>query len=128
MWFLDLRSGEFIPWSHDPGLNEDSGFEDPEGKPEIFLQIESRPSREGYALMNDFAEDLPEGEARRALIRALGLPKPFRSFKDTLFDFPDEREAWFKFRTARLNEAAIEFLEENSVPWTKKDRGGGETA
>jgi len=73
-------------------------------------------------VMEDYVDGLPESEARRALARALRLPKPFRAFKDTLFDFPGEREAWFAFQTQHQREAAIRFLEENEVPWVEASR------
>ena len=116
-WFLDLHNGELILVSEFSDLPE--GYENIEEQPEIFLFIEPRSSHEGFAVMEDFVERLPEGEACRALARALRLPKPFRSFKDTLFDFPEQREAWFAFLNQRQREAAIEFLEENEVPWVE---------
>ena len=114
-WYLDLRKGDVIPLSDDPECNE----EGLESNTEVFLPIPPRASREGFAMMENFVEAMPEGEASRSLARALRLPRPFRSFKDTLFDFPEERDSWFKFRSARLREAAIEFLAANEVPWTE---------
>lgn len=120
MWYLDLRSGDLVPVSHDPGMNEFVDMDEIRDNPEIFLKVESRPSREGFAMMEGFVDDLPEGESKRSLARALRLPRPFRTFKDTLYDFPEEEKAWFAFRTACLHKAAIRFLEVNSVPWTSK--------
>ena len=61
--------------------------------------------------MEDFVDELPEGEGCRALDRALRLPRPFRSFKDTLLDFPDLRERWFKFHHGRMLERAQAWLD-----------------
>lgn len=114
-WYLDLRNGNVLVVAEFGDFPEE--YAEVQKHPEIFLRIESRSSREGFQVMEDYIDALPEGEAQRALARALRLPKPFRAFKDTLFDFPEEREAWFSFQAQRQREAAIEFLEANQVPW-----------
>jgi hypothetical protein len=116
-WYLDLRNGNILLVSEFGDFPEE--YDDVQEQPEVFLYIEPRSSREGFQTMEDYVDGLPEGEARRALDRALRLPKPFRSFKDTLFDFPAERETWFSFQNQRQREAAIRFLEENQVPWVE---------
>lgn len=116
-WYLDLRNGELLLVSDFADLPEEYG--DIEDQPEVFLPVEQRPSRDGFAGMEEFVESLPESEVRRALARSLRLPKPFRSFKDTLSDFPEDREAWFRFLGDRQRQAAIRFLEENEVPWVE---------
>lgn len=110
-WLLDLESGEVVFAGQEDGSEEpeDEEWEDPAR----FLVIEPMDSHHGFGLMEAFAEQLPEGEARRALARALRLPKPFRSFKDTLADFPDERERWFKFHQDRMLEYAQDWLDDN---------------
>lgn len=131
LWYLDLRSGEVIPENFDAGFSEDDEedeVKDMEEHPEIFLHITPLPSHEGYAIMEEYTDGLPEGRAKNSLARAISQPKPFRRFKDALFDFPEERESWFKFYNARLQAAAIEFLRVNSIPWTKKEGGGDGTA
>jgi hypothetical protein len=120
-WYLDLRNGELLVVSEFGDLPDEYG--EIEKQPEVFLLIEPRSSREGFRVMEDYVGELPEGEVRRALTRALRLPKPFRSFKDTLFDFPEEREAWFAFQKRRQREAAIEFLKAHEVPWAELLRG-----
>ena len=78
-----------------------------------YLAIEPIPSHEAFGFMEDFVEELPNGEAARALERALRLPKPFRSFQATLEDFPPIQEKWFKFHHARILEVAAEWLEDH---------------
>lgn len=120
-WYLDLRNGELLIVSEYSDVPDE--YEEAQKQPEVFLFVEPRSSREGFQVMEDYVEGLPEGEARRALERALRKPKPFRCFKDTLFDFPGEREAWFEFQNQRLREAAIEFLEARKVSWVEAPRG-----
>lgn len=116
-WYLDLRNGQLLFVSDCTDLPEEYG--DIEDKPEVFLPIESRSSRDGFAGMEEFVQSLPESGIRRALALALRLPKPFRAFKDSLLDFPEDREAWFRFLGERQRQAAIRFLEENEVPWVE---------
>ena len=104
-WLLDLESGEVV---YATDLPEE---EDPDD-PDRFLVIPAMDSFDSFQIMEDFVEGLPEGEACRALARALRLPRPFRCFKDTLFDFPALREQWFKFQQDRMLEYAQNWLED----------------
>ena len=102
---LDLESGEVVQAADMP---EDEDLDDPDR----FLVIPPMDSFDSFQIMEDFVEGLPEGEACRALARALRLPRPFRCFKDTLFDFPALREQWFKFQQDRMLEYAQNWLED----------------
>jgi predicted nucleotidyltransferase len=64
----------------------------------------------GYGDMEDFIERVRDSRARDLLERAIAGRGAFRRFKDTLFEFPELREAWFKFRDARMERRAIECL------------------
>ena len=109
-WLLDLESGEVVfAGPEDTGEAEEEDWEDPDR----FLAIDPMESSEAFQIMEDFVDDLPEGEGCRALARALRLPRPFRCFKDTLLDFPSLREQWFKFHDGRMREYAQAWLEDN---------------
>lgn len=97
-WSLDLETGEVTP--------EAGGGED-------LLPVEPLAPRDRFVIMEDFVEALPEGEAARALGRALRLPKPFRAFRDTLRDFPDLEKRWYAFSEAGMRELAQGWLDEN---------------
>ncbi|NTV75957.1 MAG: hypothetical protein HGA66_17360 [Holophaga sp.] len=110
-WLVDLESGEVILAR--PGETIDEEDEEPWEDSDRFFLICPIDSNEGFKIMEDFVDELPEGEGCRALDRALRLPKPFRSFKDTLFDFLDLREQWFKFHHARMLEHAQRWLDDH---------------
>jgi len=101
---LDLESGEVV---HVADMEDEDLYE-----PDRFLVIPAMDSFESCQIMEDFVEGLPEGEACRALARALRLPRPFRCFKDTLFEFPSLRERWFKFQHDRMLAYAQTWLED----------------
>jgi hypothetical protein len=112
-WFIDLETGEFHR------RPEDEAFLDEEDDPEFFedsarsLVVEPIGSHESFRIMEAFVEGLPDGELARSLDRALRMRHPFRAFKDTLLDFPAERQRWFQFHDARMLEQAQEWLEDN---------------
>jgi hypothetical protein len=39
----------------------------------------------------------------------------FRRFKDVLLRYPEKRERWFKFKDERMEERALEWLEDIGV-------------
>ena len=113
--FLDRRTGEVacLADAGDEGEGVRERIEAELG--ERYLRIEPIPSAEGFRIMEHFVEALPEGEARRALDRALGKNRPFRAFKDALYDFHEVREAWLRFHGERLGAYALRWLEEEGI-------------
>ena len=137
-FYLDLQSGEllFLP----EGLEELSEASEEELKerfenenentaadaikvakaPHQFIPITPLPSWKSYNLMENFIETLPFGHARDALERAISKRKPFRRFKDTLFNFPKIQQAWFDYQEAHHRQWAEEWLRENGIRAIKK--------
>jgi predicted nucleotidyltransferase len=105
-WWIDARTGEVWLWSAD--LDSDPEF-DPEARPDA-RQIWPLDSRISYGDMEDFIDAVPDRRASELLRRAIAGRGAFRRFKDTLFEFPDLRAAWFEFSDTRMRRRAIEFL------------------
>jgi predicted nucleotidyltransferase len=104
-WFLDPETGlvEF--------RSESSDEEDEEDPEELgWIPIPRGESRQGYRDMEDFIARVRDPRARDLLGRAIAGRGAFRRFKDTLFDFPDLREAWFAFHDRRMQRRAVEWL------------------
>ncbi len=114
-WFLDLETGRTIMCFDGSEEEEGLDLDQIHAAPERWLQVPQIDSHEGFGIMRDFIDDLPESPARAALDRSLQRRKPFRSFKDALFDFPREREAWFAFHDAAIRRFVIEWLAEEGV-------------
>jgi hypothetical protein len=104
-WWLDPETGEVVLWS-DYSLEQ--GDADPEARG--LRPIDPIPSHEGYKEMQDFIERVRDPRARELLERAIAGRGAFRRFKDTLLNFPELREAWFRFHDARLERRAIRWL------------------
>ena len=124
-WFLDTETGEvllltgfFDGWEDD---KEDETDEETElrravrdGDPR-YRYIEPISSHESFRFMEDFIDQLPEGEAADELWKALDRHRPFRSFKDALYQFPDVREQWYRYQERRQEEYAREWLESEGI-------------
>src|SRR6266536_174386 len=92
-WWLDPRTGAVELWSDEIGLEHDV----PDPFEEGWLGIEPIDSSEGYRDLADFTARVGDPRARDLLARAIEGKGAFRRFKDTLFEFPELREAWVAF-------------------------------
>lgn len=109
-WWLDPTSGEIVLWSD---WVEEQGESHPETRG--LIPIEPISSREAYADMEDFIGQVRDPRARELLQRAIEGRGAFRRFKDTLFDFPEWREAWFTFHDVRMQRRAFEWLADEGL-------------
>jgi hypothetical protein len=110
-WWLDPETGE-IEFRSDSFVDEEED-EDPESRG--LISIDPVPSHESYGDMEDFAERIRDARARDLLVRAIAGRGAFRRFKDTLFDFPELRQAWFRFHDARIERRALQWLAAEGV-------------
>ena len=117
--YLDLETGEvrMVPMDRldddDDGLSEDeidAGLE--AGR---LIHVEPLGSEIEYRWMADFTGTVSNARLRGRLEGALDGRGAFRRFKNTLLDFPAERERWFAFRDERLHAAAREWLGELGI-------------
>jgi hypothetical protein len=109
-WWLDPESGEVVLWSD---YSREQGEPDPESRE--LIPIGPVPSHEGYGDMEDFIARVRDPRPRELLERAIEGRGAFRRFKDTLFEFPELREAWFRFHDARMERRALEWLADEGL-------------
>jgi hypothetical protein len=126
-YFLDLQTGEVLFLADEAyvGPNEELEMQI-ESEPDRYRAIDPIPSSVGWQVMAEFIEQLPIGEARVRLTRAVERSHPFRQFKDTLLDYPKFREQWFAFHERTMLQLAREWLEDEEIEAELKLRGGGE--
>ena len=110
-WWLDPLTGELEIRSDD--IESDDGDEHPADRGWIY--VEPVGSGEAYGDMGDFVARVPDPRARDLLERAIAGRGAFRRFKDTLFEFPELRTAWFAFHDARMEGRAIEWLADREL-------------
>lgn len=75
-----------------------------------FVEIEQWHSSDGYDLMAEFVEGVRDPHVRNRLEFALRGSKPFRRFKDALFEWPELRAAWFAFQGHEQRDQARRWL------------------
>ncbi|GAA1857187.1 hypothetical protein GCM10009836_41800 [Pseudonocardia ailaonensis] len=103
-WWIDPRSGRVSPTVADHGT-VDLGAEG-------WMRVEGTGSHAGYTDMADFTAGVQHRRAAELLDRAINGRGAFRRFKNTLFEFPEVRDQWFRFRDARARRRALEWLAE----------------
>ena len=104
-WWIDAETGEFVL----AGRRGDEHRFDPEKRDDARC-IDPLASSDGYGDMEDFIARVPDRRVAALLERAIAGRGAFRRFKDTLFEFPELRELWFRFSDVRMERRAIEFL------------------
>ena len=67
-----------------------------------YVEIEGMGSREGFRLMEEFAEQLDSSRLQERLYRALRQKKPFQHFKSEIDNAGAYRQAWFAFKNQKM--------------------------
>lgn len=121
-WF-DAETGEVMPLKNelwgDDDEDEEALKQQIEDNPARFRLIQSMPSHESFSIMEDFVEQMKGGEEKRRLLQALLKRKPFRTFKDALFDMPEIREKWFAFKNEQMTAHVLNWLEDQGIAVTQ---------
>jgi hypothetical protein len=117
--YLDARSGEVQMTLADPFGADDEWPSEEEIDEGLaagrLIPVEPLGSAVEYGWMAEFTETVRDSRLRDLLEVALNGRGAFRRFKTVLNDYPGERQRWFTFRDARLQEAAREWLAEHSL-------------
>jgi predicted nucleotidyltransferase len=120
-WWFDPRTGEVEPHLTS-SLEDDDLTGDPEERGLVW--VDPVPSGEAYRDLEDFVARVRDPRAHDLLERAISGRGAFRRFKDTLFEFPNLREAWFAFHDRRMECRAIGWLLDRGLI----DQEGGDAA
>jgi hypothetical protein len=124
--YLDSSTGEVVFLGDEDVVEEDAQLRSLlEDDPDRFVGIVPISSSESWQIMADFIEQLTPGVIAERLSDALRHRKPFRSFKDTLLNYPDLREDWFAFEFRRMLEIAREWLADVGIEAELKTRDLG---
>ena len=112
-WWFDPETGKVEPWPSD--LSAIDEVEETHPSEQDWIRVEPLPSHESYEDLVDFTERVRDPRARDLLERAIAGRGAFRRFKDTLFEFPELRETWFRFHDARMERRALRWLADENV-------------
>ena len=116
-WFIDPATGKTCLEFEEAELlygADDAELMQPTD-PDDVLDLPLYDSSDGYRMMERFAESLDDPEVPQTLLNALDRPKPFRRFKDALFDFPETRSAWFDYQSEQLRKLAEDYYEGEGI-------------
>ena len=102
-WYIDPQQG---------GINAVGDGEEPD---DGWVAIDSTTTRDGYRDMSDFTAAVQHRRAAELLDRAIDGRGAFRRFKNALFEFPEVRDQWYRFRDARSRRRALDWLAENGL-------------
>jgi len=114
--FLDLETGEILFVSEYMDDEESEKLKERiEEDFERYERIPKAESHEGYQDMVDFIATVDNERLAELLEVAINGKGAFRRFKDVLLNYPEERERWFQFKDERMEERALEWLEDIDV-------------
>ena len=115
-YFLDLETGEILFISDYTDDEETGELKDRiEEDSDHYERIPKAESHEGYQEMVDFIATVDNEHLVELLEVAINGKGAFRRFKDVLLNYPEERERWFKFKDERMEERALEWLDDIDV-------------
>ncbi len=114
-YYLDLGTGEIIFLSDVDGEGTDELKGRIDRESERFEEIPKADSLVRYRDMEDFISSVKDGHIAGLLGIAINGKGAFRRFKDVLLGYPEERENWFRFEDARMQERAMEWLDDIGV-------------
>ena len=117
-YYLDLETGDIVDTFTDALDVLDICKEDLES--DRFWYINPMTSDEAYNFMVEFIETVTDDDLKRQLSIAVNGRGAFRMFKDTLLEYPEERERWFAFRDEKMNNYADEWLKDLAAALKKR--------
>jgi hypothetical protein len=115
-YYLDLETGEILFISDYMDDEETGKLKDQvEEDSDRYERIPEAESHEGYEDMVDFIATVKDERLVELLEVAINGKGAFRRFKDMLLNYPEERERWFQFKDDRMEEKALEWLDDIDV-------------
>ena len=115
-YYLDLDNGEILFLSEYMDDEETRKLKDQiEEDFDRYERIPKAESHEGYEDMVDFIATVKDEHLAELLEVAINGKGAFRRFKDVLLNYPEERESWFRFKDDRMEERALEWIEDIGV-------------
>ena len=115
-YYLDLETGEILFISGYMDDEETGKLKDQvEEESDRYERIPEAESHQGYEDMVEFIATVKDEHLAELLEVAINGKGAFRRFKDVLLNYPEERESWFQFKDDRIEEKALEWLDDIDV-------------
>lgn len=111
----DLIS-EYPDWQRESILKAREVLQDSEA----FAQLPDQFEVHEYQIMEDFCLAFEDRQVGQDLLRQIKGAGAFRRFKNSIHSMGIEK-AWYEFKRNELEKIAIEWLEENKIPYSHDD-------
>jgi len=85
-----------------------------------FIELPGQFEINEYSIMERFAHEYEDRRTSAELLRSIKGTGAFRRFKDSIFDL-NIQDAWYEFRGQEFEQIAIDWLEEEKIPYTRDD-------
>jgi hypothetical protein len=134
--YLDKRTGEIILLTREEleAAEEDEIISDyPDwqrdsilkarkvlGASDEFLELPGQFDIHEYKIMEDFCLTFEDRQVGQDLLRLIKGSGAFRRFKNAINEMGVDK-AWYEFKRNELEKIAIEWLEENEIPYSRDD-------
>ncbi len=115
--YIDLENGEII-FTADEYFIEDIENENDiliAENPEQYCFIEIIDSDEAFKIMESFVHNIDDKTIQDVLYKSIYRPKPFRSFKETLANYPDLKEKYRSYHQEQMSMYVEEWLDEKNI-------------
>lgn len=113
-YFIDTKNNKLIYINE--AIDEDYEKRLEEMDDDRYLMIPARLPQYNFEIMEMFVyEKIQETVIAEKFHRVLERKKPFRNFKDLLFDYPDLREQWFVYKDRHFRNVTINWLCINNI-------------
>ena len=115
-YYLDLKTGKVLMISENMDDEEIEKLTDEiDENPDRYEGIPRAESHDAYEDMEDFIATVGNKHLVELLEVAIGGKGAFRRFKDVLVRYPEERERWFRFKDDRVQQRALEWLDDIGI-------------
>src|SRR6266498_2855853 len=111
----DLIS-EYPDWQRDSILKAREVLRDSEQ----FIPLPDQFEIHEYKIMEDFCRDFEDQQVGKELLRLIKGSGAFKRFKKAINEMGVDK-TWYAFKQRELEKIAIEWLEENKIPYTRED-------
>ena len=126
-YYLDLETGEILFISDYMDDEETGKLKDQvEEDSYRYERIPEAESHEGYEDMVEFIATVKDERLVELLEVAINGKGAFRRFKNVLLNYPEERESWVQFKDDRMEEKALEWLDDIDVSLIQEEIYGVE--
>ena len=113
-FFIDTQKNEIIYVNE--AVDDDYEKQLDEMDDDRYLMVPARLPRDNFLIMELFVyEKIEDTAVTEKFDRILEGKKPFRAFKDLLFDYPDLRAQWFAYKDCHLRNETINWLYNNNI-------------